>query len=71
LAEADPDTGCFLALCGVGGDAVVGELALSLAEPAGLEWVVGEEKEGEEGDTDREGSLDDEEPRGVLSVYVV
>lgn len=62
LTEANPDAGRFLALSGVGGDAVVGKPSLLLAKPAGLERVVGEQKEGEEGDDNGEGALDDEEP---------
>jgi hypothetical protein len=62
LTEANPDAGRFLALSGVGSDAIVGKLSLLLAKPAGLERVVGEQEEGEEGDADREGALDDEEP---------
>lgn len=68
LAETDPDAGALLALGGVGGDAVVGELSLLGSEPAGLQGVVGEEEKGEYRDQDRKGALDDEEPVNVLLV---
>ena len=67
LFEAVQHAGSFFALSGVRGDAGVGELALLRREPAGVEGVVGEEKERDEGDTDGEGALDDEEP-GTESV---
>lgn len=46
LTETDPHAGGLLTLCGVGGDAPVGKLPLSLAEPAGLQGMVREEEKG-------------------------
>jgi len=43
-------------------EAVVGELALLLGEPAGSERRLGQEGEGAEGDEAGDGALDDEEP---------
>lgn len=62
LSKTRPDAGALATVCGIVVDSGVRELALLLGEPAGLEGAVGQEEEGENGDEDGDGSLDDEEP---------
>lgn len=62
LSKTRPDAGTLAAVCGIVVDSGVCELPLLLGEPAGLKGAVGQEEEGEKGDEDGDGSLDDEEP---------
>jgi hypothetical protein len=60
LLETNPDARSLTEVGSIDANSVVGVLFLLLIQPAGLERVIGQHEESEDGGDDRQGTLNDE-----------
>lgn len=67
LAETCPDRRALATTGSITADTVMSQLAFLGSKPSRLEGAVGEGEETEDGDTDGNGALDDEEPAFLTS----